>query len=1728
MDNIDVNNPSRDFRELRNRWEYGGKVDEVASSRRVLSSLDNNGNGSEYGDVRFSNRLRVDKEEIHRSLQKQQVQKKSALLRIQSWKLNNRSRNQDSELSSGGIRGKQKDVFERLERRVEGSQMELDVSFKSNALVAKAIMTPSSSAIDSDRSEIPRYKKIRKVNSSGSPMKSIEDDLGKADGSANDSGCQLITQKESSPKSSNKESKCLTDKITVSAGGSSSNRTSDSNKDSRHLADKIANSGGECASRGTLNSNKESKLLSDEVTVSVVNSASNSTSSPSSNGTSYLIGDKESKESSKATVLDQGSDYVGKFRVPLFIVRKRKKVTDKNLTTPIKVGVDPGNAIQPWQQEENVVELVERSRTDDITTLEDVNVKFPSDEVVRKLEKPSELAAVSIDEPVEPSKIDGKKCSPAKVLVRSVQNGPSTLNSGACMIEVQDKRTSFDADNSGNAGGLSEEQFGVSKDGPIEESSEAMACVERNDVVVLSSIDGRKIHQDEVSLSTTDTHVSADSELGFSDGKKNAVAAIGSFEAGSVEPSSDPNIMSLLTNIENGLRESFLNGNYSSFNSDETGRTAAVNDLQTAKCVSNSDPRAGTFGGSFESCVDGVALLPEMRHTKGSVNAVVSVGDDIRIIVDDECLPKVTRKRKIMDDEFALATTKMSEIEENEVSSLLGQGKNFSCSGEDHASGEEDVTVSGNGTNSLKGLSFQDCIEDGPSSCSTKSLKKREVSSLAKAESLPSVTTTCEEPSFGPITVPLVNDVSVTDLVSRNILSNLDDGPVAHPSVIMLESSSTAKNVCQAEPFEDGLIDHFSDVQQVIVNNSQLGAVGQETTTSVLSVETEIMDYRVSETKGSSLGTEQEVAPEGGESDDMPLLAENLSLFPDKVSVKSMESVPDVSPLESFPEDLPNSSVSEVPNDKSSMTSEIIIEKAQSIDENSRTAYDHVSSSMKTSTDTFELGRSPSHKVGDDPLVNVNTVPLSSQNTLKSTKNVNSQSLKPNLGANQQSSVVLRVSSVRPSSFITSRNVPLAKKPLTWHRTGNSSFSVVRQGSHMNSLPPQIHLPKDIAKVNSYIRKGNSLVRNPSPVGSLSKGYHAPSSSVYQLNSSSVNDLMVKSDKRTEITGSPSCREMVDHPGNSSIAPNSDTSEVADDILALKASEHPSTSSAVPECEVGLGCNSESQNILDEGSSRQNIVYVKQRSNQLVAASDKPHTSSDGYYKRRMNQLIRASSNIHMKQRVATSKNIVPFQRGLAKTSKLSKFSLVWKLGDTQSSRKHGGTVEYEKLWPYLFPWKRASYRRSFLSSSPSDSSSIIRRKLLLSKKRETIYTRSIHGLSLRRHKVLSVSGSSLKWSKSLEQRSKKAAEEAVLAAAAVTKRKRGQDCSNADLMSGNNVSRERIFRVGCERYKMDPSGKTLQRISGDEVPSVSVPEAKKSYIPKRLLIGNDEYVRVGNGNKLVRNPKRRVRILANEKVRWSLHTARIRLARKKQYCQFFTRFGKCNKDNGKCPYIHDPSKIAVCTKFLNGSCSDTNCKLTHKVIPERMQDCSYFLQGICCNENCPYRHVNVNPNASVCEGFLRGYCADGNECQKKHTYVCPVFEATGNCPQGSKCKLHHPKNKRKGVKRKASSEMKNVRGRYFGSPRIDISDRITAGPEKPSVKGNNDIFCKEGIFGDFISLGDSDEEEQTVDQRSEETPLCESGPAEMQLDELIKPMRLINRNRPVGSSPYIDNSTDT
>nr|XP_011459807.1 PREDICTED: uncharacterized protein LOC101310670 [Fragaria vesca subsp. vesca] len=750
-------------------------------------------------------------------------------------------------------------------------------------------------------------------------------------------------------------------------------------------------------------------------------------------------------------------------------------------------------------------------------------------------------------------------------------------------------------------------------------------------------------------------------------------------------------------------------------------------------------------------------------------------------------------------------------------------------------------------------------------------------------------------------------------------------------------------------------------------------------------------------------------------------------------------------------------------------------------------------------------------------------------------------------------------------------------KPRTWHRNANSSASPL----HASTLPPQRQLPQRNGKFesNSYVRKGNTLVRRPASVAAVPQSSQGLNSSVYQLNISGIDGSKKNagSDGRVDIknpsslmrTGkiiAPSDRPTAPLPSEvkmyTSAAISLGTpSQVAEPPLSdffgtksdpMNCSDMKDAEGSVkdllatsdpPEHHSGPVTNSHDGSLAS--SNVKKVIYVKRKLNQLVASSNPSDLSvhnadnnqpSDGYYKRRKHQLIRSSLESNGKDtvllptdnlnsRVQKALKVIPSRtfnkkrslKAVARTGK--KNSLVWTPSGTQSSNNNGSSFDHQKVLPHLFPWKRARSWRTVMQTQASNfnysSSSTISKKLLLSRMRDTVYTRSTHGFSLRKYKVLSVGGSSLKWSKSIESRSKKVNEEATRAVAEVAKKKRehnGATCASSGLKIRNSPGK-RIFRIGSVRYKMDPSRRTLQRISDDDSSNSAVlnPEkdAKRSYVPRRLVIGNDEYVRIGNGNQLVRDPKKRTRILASERVRWSLHTARQRLAKKRKYCQFFTRFGKCNKDDGKCPYIHDSSKIAVCTKYLNGLCSNPNCKLTHKVIPERMPDCSYYLQGLCTNKNCSYRHVNVNPKASTCEGFLKGYCADGNECRKKHSYVCPTFEETGSCPQGLNCKLHHPKKRTKGKIKKRSREHKKGWGRYFIAKDVRVSEPITASAKHREQNGDD-------IFGnDFISINVSDEEAGESNNPPEQTTFYDSDPSDLDLDdldELIKPIRLLEK----------------
>ncbi|KAJ6405376.1 hypothetical protein OIU84_013354 [Salix udensis] len=941
-----------------------------------------------------------------------------------------------------------------------------------------------------------------------------------------------------------------------------------------------------------------------------------------------------------------------------------------------------------------------------------------------------------------------------------------------------------------------------------------------------------------------------------------------------------------------------------------------------------------------------------------------------------------------------------------------------------------------------------------------------------------------------------------------------------------------------------------------------------------------------------------------GAKNDSPCMSNNPSSFGDGLGVSStnsgdelMEIVPETLSDRDSPETLPDVMVTSLSKNS--------VEKIHENDDKipvERAVINVSSSTSVSSSQKAKVVLNLDHTVERDQLLTGKTGHLPSQDSKITSQMPFIKNGELYGKKNHDSHAVSKIYSGRSSFVFTgsksSASSSCISKTRTWHRTDNCSDSALPANkAFLSTVPALRQFPRkaDRSERTSYIRKGNSLVRKPTSVAQ-SPGLHGLSSSVYQLNSSCIDEPKKSAGSNSRIDladplsavrtgGMDASFEKPRTPSLSSVSKISNrasnplggcassplaehlhslcTETVTVPVKLLESNDIPKSSdkvlkisespiiqnSQISNLECHSDLNDVNNMVLANGKS---LTYVKRKSNQLVAASNpcassaqNTHntSSSDSYYKRRKNQLIRTSLESQVKQTASIPDESLnseeqtalnSFSRSFSKrrlrkvvtkTCKPSKLSLVWTLHGAQLSKNDGDSLHCGKVLPHLFPWKRATYRRSSLpnSSSISDHSSLSTiGKLLLLRKRNTVYTRSKHGFSLRKSKVLSVGGSSLKWSKSIEKHSKKANEEATLAVAAAERKKREQRgavsiaCPTKSRNSSRELTqRERIFRIGSLRYKMDSSRRTLQRISDDESSSGALQkekDAKKMYIPRRLMIGKDEYVRIGNGNQLVRDPKKRTRILASEKVRWSLHTARSRLARKRKYCQFFTRFGKCNKDDGKCPFIHDSSKIAVCTKFLNGLCFNPGCKLTHKVIPERMPDCSYFLQGLCTNKNCPYRHVHVNPNASTCEGFLKGYCADGNECPKKHSYVCPTFEATGSCPQGSKCKLHHPKNRTKEKKCKRSQE-NNAHGRYFGLMHINATKMRNAVPGKLYVQ-DNDTICFKGT-ADYISLDVSDEEMVENNYPSDlHTAFGDSDPLNLQLgdlDELIKPVRIMN-----------------
>ncbi|CAH9128458.1 unnamed protein product [Cuscuta epithymum] len=1714
------------------RWGYEDVTDVMdSSSRRRLSS----DNGYAFDHKRLSNRVRDGIEELHRSPRKKNAQKRSAPHTTPLGKVNHRTRNQDCHFSNGyadnssvaGSRGNLREGIARSGKREEereNSPVELDVSFKSNALVAKAIVAPSSPVVDTGKNGTPRARKIRRLKMPDTAQSKLSENLGKFENSANGLDCPL----SSGPSGSEKET---------------ASNTCTPSKEQVH--DQVTY--GVQNDKTPLRKNRYKKKVM--ASVKKKNSFLDKRDSPN-----LVIGADISVDKLSVSELNGDSLCADERIVSDGMKEVRESFSTHHLTEELAID-------KIYEPLEHVVSGSDASKNDSCS-------------LFKSKRKRNCLSVISVSEsPVDPE--IKEHTFPESKLLESCH----LLDSETCIIEPQKRLTSSIIDNE-TKGQHFQNHASMLKTNLVLDSNGHMLSMGNIVHAHSSCSDEPIIHKD-------GSCIRSSTEDACAERTENIVAEGGSLYAGSEQLFDNTLTVPHTDAISNRPPDSDLLvrdvSNVGSPNKEEGFSSASSsNPSSSSRVISDNDCPCTDDKALPGSCFPNIIDRVSGPHHDAYPVPLLCVEDHHDPCLGKEYSPEMKIKRKVSE---MLSKSSCLRTSEDPCRSL--------SLGMNHAFNESNVKAPGNGDCSLDGgQSLQECPENDLSVRgdletssivkSPRNLKKRKISSPTLGHSiLYESLEVIDEANMSA--QGLSNDGNaITHTLSQAVENCCAALPPCARPMDNSNEKSTTRGSFQSESTQVGPSEVLSDLEHVPSIPSHKLASETEATAAVSrsSDQNGTLD-RASRICG--LTSLDDMVPTKGDSechDGLP--ASNISV---EISCQISNGVV--------------SQVNQNPSEASVSTGDTIPLSVKISADKSKADSDAVNENL--STNTFICQRPPLCPVsGNLPIISrrPSSVPDACE-PLQTLKYVPSKS---NFKKSKMSSVVVRGScSSSAVSFMTSKKPEISKhaaKSRTWHRTSNSS-SAPCFAPQVTSIRPQNQRQNEVTGIrNSYIRKGNTLVRNSSYVGNVAPGFHASSSSVYRLSSSNVKDAKkLKSGNVVEISDQSSCLKPFEpnnafpqslncellHStgnilGNPASLPGVDKSgscSLGIELVTGVTSVHRHSEDAIKifQCQSDPINKLESENTSGEGKSREVTFYSEQRSHQLVAAPDAtPTSSSDGYYKMRNNQLVRTITENHGNPKVAAiGDSINPDRQGAEKAVlkkrsgspdayKSSKFSLVWTLSGSKSSKGDGKPITINhKVQPYWCSWKRYTNLRSFTHGLTSvqnvGTMSTISRKLLLSRKRHTVYTRSANGHSLRRSKVLSVGGKSLKWSKSIERNSKKADQEATSAVAAAEKRKRGQNIiATANSKSRHSVSRksynvtllpgERIFRIGSERYKMDPSGKTLQRISSDEEPEESIvrPEsnAKTSYIPRRLLIGNDEYVRLGSGNKLVRNPKRRVRILANQKVRWSLHTARLRLAKKSTYCQFFTRFGKCNKDNRKCPYIHDPSKIAVCTKFLSGSCSNPDCKLTHKVIPERMQDCSYFQQGLCSNENCPYRHVNVNPNSSVCEGFLRGYCSDGDECQRKHSYVCPSFEATGDCPQGSKCKLHHPKikSKRRKWRGASSNEKKNDRGRYFGSPHIDLTECVQALSGKSSVEGDEgDSFFKQGRSVEYISLGVVDsvkegEDMLIIDQVNEETCEREGGVCSpfsqiADFDELIKPIRLLNQGRNRTRDSSIDSPSE-
>ncbi|XP_055535381.1 zinc finger CCCH domain-containing protein 3 [Wyeomyia smithii] len=215
------------------------------------------------------------------------------------------------------------------------------------------------------------------------------------------------------------------------------------------------------------------------------------------------------------------------------------------------------------------------------------------------------------------------------------------------------------------------------------------------------------------------------------------------------------------------------------------------------------------------------------------------------------------------------------------------------------------------------------------------------------------------------------------------------------------------------------------------------------------------------------------------------------------------------------------------------------------------------------------------------------------------------------------------------------------------------------------------------------------------------------------------------------------------------------------------------------------------------------------------------------------------------------------------------------------------------------------------------------------------------------------------------------------------------------------STNKERCLKIRGTTFLLDPSGNKLRK-----VPSMSEGLSSEAKLV-RIDIGRLTYMPKTDGT-FVKTDVHRTRSHLSQAKQKSIQVLTNKLRKCNVPCPIYRRLGKCTAfAHGRCPKVHDPRHVTICSKFLRGECSNVDCLLSHNVSLEKMPVCRFYLEGRCDRNECPYLHKKVSEKERVCEDFLKGFCPLADKCQRRHVFVCPQFDRLGVC-KVAKCPYQH------------------------------------------------------------------------------------------------------------------------